>query len=433
MKKTIIIHGTIITVNKQNDLILDGAIAFENGHITFIGETPQDVSSYDEVIDAKGDYVLPGFINTHGHTPMSLLRGFADDYPLQEWLEDKMWPIEGQYTPEHAKWGAYLSIIEMLRTGTTTFVDMYDNMDEVARAVESSGIRARLCRGVIGFGSDELRKQKLTEATRFASEWNQQANGRITTMMSPHAPYTCSPAYIEQIVDKAFELDLPLHIHMSETKFEVEQNVREYGERPVKHLEKIGVFSRPTLVAHAVHVNDEEIDILSQYDVKISHNIISNLKLASGIAPVSRMLDKGLTVSLGTDSSASNNNLDLFEELRQVALLHKGVHNNPTLITAHEALRMATINGAEAVWLNNQIGSLEVGKQADLIIIDTKQPFYHPKRQDPISHVVYSASGRDVNDVFVQGKQLVKNKECLTIDLEKVIYEANRVFKTFKY
>ncbi|WP_017755893.1 amidohydrolase family protein [Calidifontibacillus oryziterrae] len=432
MINTIIIHGTVITVNDNNEVIKNGAVAFKDGVITYVGETPSDLSSYDEIIDAKADYILPGFINTHGHTPMSLLRGFADDYPLQVWLEDKMWPLEAQYTPEHAKWGAYLSIIEMLQTGTTTFVDMYDNMDEVAKAVELSGIRARLCRGVIGFGSEELRQQKLAEASRFATDWHKAANGRITTMMSPHAPYTCGPEYIEQIVNKATELDLPIHIHMSETKFEVEQNVKDYGERPVKHLEKIGVFSRPTLVAHAVHVNDEEIDILKKYDVKISHNVISNLKLASGIAPVPKMLEKGLTVSLGTDSSASNNNLDLFEELRQVALLHKAVHYDPTLINANEALRMATINGANAIWLNGQIGSLEVDKQADLIILDTKQPFYHPEH-DPVSHVVYSASGRDVKDVFVQGKQLVKNKECLTVDKEKVLYEANRAFKTFKY
>lgn len=432
MKNTIIIHGTIITVNEKNEVINDGAVAFQDGKITYVGETPADLSIFDEIIDAKGDYVLPGFINTHGHTPMSLLRGFADDYPLQVWLEDKMWPIEGQYTPEHAKWGAYLSIIEMLQTGTTTFVDMYDNMDEVAKAVEIAGIRARLCRGVIGFGSEELRQQKLQEASRFATDWNGGANGRITTMMSPHAPYTCSPEYIEQIVNKATELDLPIHIHMSETKFEVDQNENDYGERPVKHLEKLGVFSRPTLVAHAVHVNDEEIDILKKYDVKISHNIISNLKLASGIAPVPKMLEKGLTVSLGTDSSASNNNLDLFEELRQVALLHKAVHYDPTLINANEALRMATINGAKAIWLDEQIGSLEINKQADVIILDTKQPFFHPVH-NPVSHVVYSGSGRDVKDVFVQGKQVVKNKECLTVDLEKVIYEVNRAFKTFKY
>ncbi|HEX7063780.1 MAG TPA: amidohydrolase [Bacillales bacterium] len=431
MSKSILINGLILTVNANNDCIDNGAVAFENGKITYVGKVPEDLSKYDEVIDAQGNYVLPGLVNTHGHTPMSLLRGYADDLPLQQWLEEKMWPMEGQYTPEHTKWGAYLSIVEMLRTGTTTFVDMYDNMDEVAKAVEVSGIRARLSRGIIGFGSEESRQEKLEESVQFVQEWEQQANGRITTMLSPHAPYTCPPEYIEQIAVKSAEIGVPVHIHMSETQFEVEQNVKDFGERPVKHLQKLGVFDRPTLVAHAVHVNDEEIDILADYDVKVSHNPISNLKLGSGVAPVPKMLEKGVTVSLATDSSASNNNLDLFEELRQVALLHKGIHNDPTLISADQALRMATVEGADAVWLKDQIGSLEVGKEADFIVIDAAQAFFHPKN-DPVSHVVYSASGRDVKDVFVQGKPVVRNRECLTVDEEKVIYEANRMFQLLK-
>ncbi|WP_227934864.1 amidohydrolase family protein [Alkalihalobacillus deserti] len=430
MSKKIIINGTIITMDAQNTLIKKGAIAFEDGQITFVGETPNDLSRYDEVIDVDGDYVLPGLVNTHGHASMSLLRGYADDLPLQQWLEEKMWPIEATYTRDHAKWGTYLSIIEMLRTGTTTFVDMYDNMDEVAMAVDAAGVRARLCRGMIGFGSDELRQSKLEEASNFVQNWNNQANGRITTMMSPHSPYTCGPDFIEKIVSKAVELNSPLHIHMSETQSEVELNEREYGERPVKHLEKLGMFHQPTLVAHAVHVEDWEMDILAKYDVKVSNNIISNLKLASGIASVPEMLKKGITVSLGTDSSASNNNLDLFEELKQVALLYKGVHNDATLIPADKALQMATIHGAEAIWLDDQIGSLEVGKQADLIVINTKQAFYQPVH-NPISHLVYSGSGRDVKDVYVQGKQVVKNGECITIDEEKVIFEVNRLSQEF--
>ncbi|MCL7746910.1 amidohydrolase family protein [Halalkalibacter alkaliphilus] len=430
MSKTILINGMIITVNATNQVYKKGAIAFENGKITYVGEVPQNLAEYDEVIDVQGDYVLPGLVNTHGHASMSLLRGYADDLPLQQWLEEKMWPIEAQYTKEHAKWGTYLSLIEMLRTGTTTFVDMYDNMDEVAMAVEASGARARLCRGMIGFGTEELRQSKLEEASSFVRNWNNQANGRITTMMSPHSPYTCTPQFIEQIVSKALELDAPIHIHMSETKAEVEQNEKEYGERPVKHLEKLGVFSKRSLVAHAVHVEDWEMDILAKNDVKVSNNIISNLKLASGIAPVPEMLSKGITVSLGTDSSASNNNLDLFEELKQVALLFKGVHNDATLITAEKALQMATLHGAEAIWLEDQIGSLEVGKEADLIVMNTKQAFYQPAH-NPISHLVYSGSGRDVKDVFVQGKQVVRNGECITIDEEKVIFEVNRLVEQF--
>lgn len=428
MARTLLYNATIITCNMDNDVIEGGAIGFEGEKIIFVGKTPENLGSYEITIDMKGNYVLPGLVNTHGHTPMSLLRGYADDLHLQTWLEEKIWPLEEKYTPEHAKWGANLSILEMIRTGTTTFVDMYDNMDEVAKAVEEAGIRGVLCRGVIGFGSDELRQNKLNEAAQFAKNWNKQANGRITTMLSPHSPYTCSPEYITQIIDKAIELDVPLHTHMSETKYEVDKNIEEYGVTPVKHLDKLGFFDRRSLVAHAVHVNEADLDILSSKDVKVSHNIISNLKLGSGISPVSKMLEKGITVSLGTDSVASNNNLDLFEELKAAATIHKGIAQNATSITAEQALRMATIDGAAAVWLEERIGSLEVGKDADMIIIDTNQSFYYP-RHNPVSHLVYSGSGREVRDVYVKGTQIMGNRQFLTLDEEKILFEANRISK----
>lgn len=429
--KTLLIHGTILTVNNQNDVILDGAIGFEDDRIIYVGPTPEEFNEYDRIIDAGQRTVMPGLVNTHGHTAMSLLRGYADDLPLQDWLEKKMWPLEAQFTAEHVKWGTLLSIVEMLKTGTTTFVDMYDHMDTVAEMVEIAGMRASLCRGVIGLCPPDVQQSKLDEATEFAKKWNGAANGRIKTMMSPHGAYTCPPDYIEKIVARAEELDLPIHIHMSETQFEVEQNVRDYGSRPVEHLEKLGVFHRPTLVAHAVHLTDEELDILAKYDVKVSHNPISNLKLASGIAPVPKMLEKGICVSLGTDSSASNNNLDLFEEMKMVALLHKGVHLDPVAVPAVEALRLATSNGAKALLMDQEIGSLEVGKQADFIVVDTKQVYYQPSH-DPISHVVYAGSGRDVKDVFVAGVQLVKNGHCLTLDEEYIKEQANRMFQTLK-
>ncbi len=427
--KSIVVNATVITVNEQNEVIRQGAVAFEDGRITYVGFTPQVVSEYDEVIDAKGNIVMPGLINTHGHAAMSLLRGYADDLPLQEWLETKMWPLEGQFTSDHVKWGTYLSIVEMLRTGTTCFMDMYDHMDQVAEAVEQSGMRARLARGIIGLCPEDVQKQKLEEATSFARRWQGQADGRITTMMSPHAPYTCPPAYIQQIVEKAHELNLPIHIHMSESLREVEQNVQDYGLRPPAHLERLGVFDRPTLVAHAVHLTDEELDLLASRDVKVSHNPISNLKLASGVARVPDMQSKGITVSLGTDSSASNNNLNLFEEIKMVALLHKGVNYNPVVVPADEALRMGTRYGAEALFIGDQTGSLEVGKKADFIMVQTNRAHFHPFH-DPISHLVYATSGYDVQDVFVDGKALVRGGELLTLDEEKIIFEANRMFQS---
>jgi 5-methylthioadenosine/S-adenosylhomocysteine deaminase len=428
MARKLLYNGTIVTSNTNNEVIENGAIGIEDEKIIYVGATPEDFASYDEKVDLKGNILLPGLVNTHGHTPMSLLRGYADDLHLQTWLEEKIWPLEAKYTAEHAKWGAKLSILEMIRTGTTTFVDMYDNMDEIAKAVDEAGIRGVLCRGVIGFGSDELRQSKLKEAADFAKSWNNGAGGRITTMLSPHSPYTCSPEYISQIIDKSVELNVPLHTHMSETKFEVEKNIEDFGATPVVHLDNLGFFDRPSLVAHAVHVSDEDIEILAEKDVKVSHNVISNLKLGSGIAPIGKMLEKGVTVSLGTDSVASNNNLDLFEELKAAATIHKGVTRDATVITAQQALRMATIQGAESLWLEKRIGSLEVGKDADFIVVNANQSFFYPKH-NPVSHLVYSGSGRDVKDVYVQGKQILDNGQFKTIDEEKVLFEANRMSK----
>jgi len=427
----ILTNGIVITVNEENRVYRPGAVVFDGDVITYVGEVPEDLSAYDEVIDVGGNIIMPGLVNTHGHAAMSLLRGYADDLPLQEWLETKMWPLEGQFTSEHVKWGTYLSMIEMLRTGTTCFMDMYDHMDQVAEAVEVSGMRAGLARGVIGLCPVDVQKQKLEEAADFASRWNGKAEGRITTMMSPHAPYTCPPDYIKQIVEKAHELDLPIHIHMSESQREVEQNRVDYGLRPPAHLEKLGVFERPTLVAHAVHLTDEEIELLAKYDVKVSHNPISNLKLASGIARVPEMLAAGITVSLGTDSSASNNNLNLFEEIKMAALLHKGVSYNPIVVPAEEALRMGTRYGAEAMFIGKQTGSLEVGKKADIIIVRTNRAHFHPLH-DPVSHLVYATSGYDVRDVYVNGKLLVDNGEIKTLDEEKIIYEVNRMFDSLE-
>ncbi|MDF2961773.1 MAG: N-ethylammeline chlorohydrolase [Paenibacillus sp.] len=312
MKKWIITNGTFITMNEQNPII-QGCMTVENNQITYIGEQPpQPLDYYDERIDGSKKLYMPGLVNTHNHAAMSLLRGYGDDLALQVWLQEKMWPMEGKFTAHDVRWGSLLSIIEMIKGGTTTFVDMYDHMNEVAQAVEESGMRACLTRGVIGLCPPEVQDAKLAEAVQFARDWHGKAGGRITTMMSPHAPYTCPPDYIERIVQAAHDLQLPIHTHMSETAREVQDNVEQYGARPVAHLAKLGVFSRPALIAHAVHLTDEEIDILKQYDVRVSHNPGSNLKLASGVARIPELGRKGVLVSLGTDGPASNNNLDMF-------------------------------------------------------------------------------------------------------------------------
>jgi 5-methylthioadenosine/S-adenosylhomocysteine deaminase len=426
--KTLFKNAVIMTADDTNTCYERGYIFVEGDTITAVGQEWSAVEpTADQVIDVQGKWIMPGWVNTHGHAGMTILRGYADDLPLQEWLEQKMWPMEGQFTADTVRWATSLAVVEMLKTGTTCFLDMYDHMDIVARVVEESGIRAVLARGVTGLCSAEEQIRKLEQATAFATEWNGQAGGRITTMMSPHAAYTCPPDYVRKIVARAAEHRLPVHIHLSETAREVEQNVKDYGKRPVAHLEELGVFDSPTLVAHAVHLTDEEIDILKKYDVKISHNPTSNLKLGSGVARVKDLLQNGFEVSIGTDSVASNNNLDMFQEVRLAALIQKGVLCDPTAVAAQTALKMGTQWGGKALFLKDT-GQIAKGYKADFIIINPYQAHLQPFHE-PVAHIIYSASGHDVEDVYVNGKQVVKNGQCLYIDEEKVIAEANRVFQ----
>ncbi|MEK8127354.1 amidohydrolase [Paenibacillus filicis] len=427
MKKTLIANGTFITLDGTRPW-LEGHMVIEGDRIVRVVEgSPAEDESFDEVFDGRGKLFLPGFVNTHGHAAMSLLRGYGDDMALQLWLQEKMWPMEAKFTAADVAAGTRLSILEMVKGGTTTFVDMYDHMNEVALAVQESGIRASLTRGVIGLCPRDVQDAKLAEAVKFATDWNGKADGRITTMLSPHAPYTCPPDYIERIVQAAHDLDVPIHIHMSETAREVQDNVDQYGTRPVEHLEKLGVFARPTLVAHGVHLTDEEIAVLKKYDVRVSHNPGSNLKLASGFARVPELLKAGVLVSLGTDGPASNNNLDMLEEIRLAALIHKGVSGDPVAVAAEDALRMGTLDGARSIWLND-VGALKAGMRADFIALDMDQPHYYP-RTNLISHVVYSANTRDVTDVCVNGKWIVKAGACLTLDEERIKFEAQQSFE----
>ncbi|NGZ74280.1 amidohydrolase [Saccharibacillus alkalitolerans] len=421
-----IVKNGVFATGEQGGVVR-GCMIVDGGIIAYIGtEEPEEARDLPSV-DGKGLLFMPGLVNSHGHTAMSLLRGYGDDMVLQEWLQDKMWPMEAKFTSDDVYWGTSLSIVEMLKGGTTTFLDMYDHMDRVAEAVGKSGIRASLTRGVIGLCSEEEQERKLAEAIEFAKNWHGGADGRITVMMSPHAPYTCPPAYIERFVQAAHDLDLPLHTHMSETAAEVEQNVRDYGLRPVAHLEKLGFFSRPSMVAHAVHLTDEEIETLAANKVAVSHNPGSNLKLASGVARVPQLLKAGVVVSLGTDGPASNNNLDMFEEMRLAALIHKGVSGDPTAVPALEALRMGTLYGAKSLYLDN-LGTLAAGMKADFVALDIEQAHFLP-RTDYVSHIVYSAAGQDVRHVWVDGRQVVKNRECLTLDEEKIRFEAQSAFE----
>ncbi|WP_078553309.1 amidohydrolase [Bacillus alkalicellulosilyticus] len=422
-------NGVIVTLNEENEVLEQGYFIVNDVGIfeTVAAGSPPLNLPHSTYTDLKGKWIIPGLVNTHSHTGMSLLRGISDDLPLQRWLQEKMWPMEGKFTKESVMAGSRLAMVEMVKSGTTTFLDMYHlHMDDIANQVVDAGMRAVITRGMIGLCPENEQQKKLKEATSLAMNWNGAGEGRIKAMLSPHALYTCPPAFIETIVSKAEQHDLPLHIHMSETAFEVAEHEQKYGKRPVHHLQELGFFRNHALVAHAVHINSEEIAILQENNVYVSHNPISNLKLGSGIAPIQTMLEKGVSVSVGTDSVASNNNFDLFQELRTAVLIQKGIKQDATALPVDIALKMATVEGAKALGFS-QIGSIQEGMDADFITLHHEAAHLQPAKH-VLSHLVYAASGADVVDVFVKGKQLVKDKECITLDEEKIVAEANLEF-----
>ena len=342
---------------------------------TISKELPQEFESA-EVIDADGKIAVPGMVNTHTHAAMTLLRSYADDMVLMDWLQNKIWPAEDGLTDDDIYWGTMLSIAEMLKSGTTCFADMYFPMDRVADAVAETGIRAALSRGLTGFSDENF--AKLEENAALFKERHNSCNGRIRVMLGPHAPYTCSMDYLKKVVAKAQELGSEIHMHLAETRGEVDDCIKEHGMSPIKLMESIGMFECGTLAAHCVHVDEEDMQIMATKHVRVAHNPQSNLKLASGIAPVPAMLKHGITVGLGTDGTSSNNNLDMLEECRLAAMLHKNMTGDPQILPAAEALALATSEGAKALGFKN-LGKIEAGQIADIVLYDMDKPYWHPR------------------------------------------------------
>ncbi|MHB1126025.1 MAG: amidohydrolase [Bacillota bacterium] len=430
MEKILIKDCVLVPMTKSPDdaggYYYHGEVAIENGLIAAIGPpgTVSPLWQADRTIDGRGNLVaMPGLINCHTHAAMTLLRSYADDLPLMRWLSDKIWPLEANLTAEDIYWGTMLCSLEMIKSGTTTFADMYFFMDETARAVQDSGIRACLSRGLIGL--QENAREALLEGVGLVKQWQGAANGRISTMLGPHAPYTCPPDYLEKVIAEASGLGVGIHIHVAETQDEMEQVRERYGKTPVQYLEELGMFQGHVLAAHCVYVNDEDIRILANGAAGVAHNPESNMKLASGIAPVPQMLAAGINVGLGTDGAASNNNLDLLEEMRTAALLHKLSAGDPTVLPAYQTLQMATVMGAKALALEEKIGQLQVGMQGDLILVDFDQPHLYP-RHDIAAHLVYSASAGDVDTVIINGRVVMEGREIKGIDAERVCREAEQ-------
>lgn len=418
--KTVLEDGTILTMRGEEAELIRGSLGIEGENIVFIGEEPAGFAP-DKRIDASDKIVMPGLIDAHTHISMSLMRHFADDLPFWNWLFDRILPVEEKLKGEDAYNGAMLSAAEMIRGGVTTFADMYFFMHRVAEATLESGLRARLSRGLAFDGPEDL--SKLEESREFFQKWNGAGDGRIGVDLGPHAIYTCPPEYLEKVTQLSEELGTRIHIHLSESRKEVEDSRSGYGKSPIAHVRDLGLLDRPTYAAHCVHIDDEDIAILREKEVSVINNPTSNLKLGNGFAPVGKLLDAGVNVGLGTDGQASNNNLDMFEEMHLAALVNKGIEENPARLSAYRALQMATMDNARALGIEEEVGSLETGKKADLILVDTYKPHFYP-RHSSTAGLVYAAGRGDVETVFCNGEILMENGRLTGLDEEKIFARA---------
>lgn len=418
-------NGYILTMDENFTEYKKGYIAIKDGKIAEVGDGKEEFEAR-EVIDLNGNVVIPGLINTHTHAAMTLLRGYGSDNPLKVWLEQYIWPVEGRFVSyEFVKDGTDLACYEMIRNGITCFVDMYFYENAVADSIKESGLKGVLTTGILDFPTPGAKtpEEGIEKTKDFIAQYKNDKN--VFPAIGPHAPYTCSPKTLIKAMEVAIDYDVLYHIHVSETLQEVEDIKARYGATPVRHLYNIGVLNERVLAAHMVHPTEEEIELLAEKNVKIAHCPESNLKLASGIAPIPKMVEKGIVVALGTDGTASNDDLDLIGEASTAAKLHKGYNLNPTVLPAKQVLAMMTRQGAKAVLMEDKIGTIEVGKDADVVVIDINQPHLQPLF-DPYTQIVYSAKGTDVDTVIINGKVVMKNKVVQTVDKEKVLYIAKK-------
>ncbi|WP_296857204.1 amidohydrolase family protein [uncultured Methanobrevibacter sp.] len=427
---TILIKNAFI-LNSDNSESKKQSLLIKNDIIAEISDEI-DESNVDKIIDAEGKILLPGLINTHTHLSMTLFRGLADDLSLDSWLNDHIWPMEANLNGDYCYIGALLGAVELIKSGTTTFSDMYFYMEDVARAIDDAGIRAVLSYGMIDFGDEERRKNEINENLSLFKNCNGMADGRIKVFLGPHSPYTASEELLVQVRQLADEYNMGIHIHVSETEKEINDSLDEKGLRPFEYLDKIGLLGPDVVAAHCVWLSDKEIEIIKKHDVKISHNPCSNMKLASGIAPISKLIENDICVSIGTDGASSNNNLDLIEELKTASLLQKVSTLDPKVLNSSQSLAMGTIEGAKALGLDSEIGSIEVGKKADIILIDTNSANMVPDSSSLSSNIIYSANGSNVDTTICNGKILMENKKLTVLDEQEIFEKAKKAIKELK-
>ena len=402
---------------EQADVLLDT----ETGTIEAVAD-PGTVDA-DRTLDAADGLVIPGLVNAHTHVAMTLFRGSADDKQLDDWLQEDIWPVEAELQAGDVRAGAALGVAEMIRSGTTAFADMYFFMPEVADVVEEAGVRARLGHGAITVGKDdESAHEDFETAIEFAREYDDTAGGRVKTMFTPHSLTTVDEDFYREYVPKARDAGVPIHYHANETQNEVDPLVAEYDERPLEYADDLGILGADDFLAHGVHVDEREIELLAERGTAVIHNPASNMKLASGMAPVQEMLDAGVAVGLGTDGAGSNNDLDMFDEMRDAAMIGKLAAEDARAVDAEAVVEMATMGGADAIGIDS--GRIETGANADLAVLDLDALHLTP-RHDLLSHLVYAVKGSDVRHTVCDGRVLMEDRELQTLDVDTVIEEAS--------
>jgi len=423
----LVTNGTILTMEESERQIINGAIAIDGDRIAAVGSSNEFADwKISKVIDAAGGIIMPGLVNAHTHASMTCFRGIADDLPLMTWLNKHIFPAESKLDEGKVYSGALLACAEMILSGTTCFCDMYLFEDAVARAAKRAGIRAVVGEVLYDFDSPNYGpiEKGFEYSQMLIDKWADDP--LVTVALEPHSPYLCAPDLLKQASAITQQHNIPLVIHVSETQSEVQAIKERYNLTPVEHLADLEILTPNLLACHCVALTKSDIALLSRFDVKVAHNAESNMKLASGIAPIPELLGAGICVGIGTDGCASNNNLDVFQEMDTVAKLHKANTLDPTVLDAYTVLRMATIQGAKALGLGDIIGSLKPGKNADLIVIDTHKPHLTPL-YNPISHLVYAARGSDVTTSIINGRIVMENGILLSFDIEKAMDDVKQI------
>jgi 5-methylthioadenosine/S-adenosylhomocysteine deaminase len=406
--------------------IKNGALAVKDRRLSFIGDSASVPRvKAERTIKAKGMVALPGLVNCHTHVPMTIFRGLADDEPLDVWLRERIWPFEAKLRLGDVEAGAGLGCLEMIRSGTTCFGDMYFHENVVAEVVRKCGLRAVLAEGIVEAGDKAIGEKMLRRSVKFTKDFNGYADGRITTMLAPHAAYSCSPELLRRVSEAASELGVDVHVHLAESKDSFRECEKKYSVGEVRFLDGLGFLNDRVVAAHCIDLSDEDRLVLSKRGVKVVYVPVSNMKLGLGAARMKDLIDLGVSVGLGTDGAASNNSLDMFETMKFGTLLQKLVYGDAAVFSAYEVLRLATVGGARALGLDKEVGTLEVGKKADLILVDFSKPHLQPLH-NVYSSLVYSACGSDVDTVIVDGKILMENGRVLTLDEQVVMDKADK-------